>query len=170
MGNIKVITGNGKGKTTSAIGIMMKEAIVDKKIYFGQFMKGGNYNEIKSLARAFPKITIDQYTGGFVLIKSPQERDMLVAQEGLRKAKEAVGSGIYDLVVLDEINIVLFLETISKEETLEMLKKIPQKTDILLTGRYADPDILAIADEAYEILQIKHYFNEGVPARAGIEM
>jgi len=168
-GKITVITGNGKGKTTSAIGIMMQAAAKGKKVYFGQFMKDGEYSEIKMLRDAFPSIVIDQYAGKFVLKRAAKDDDHARAQYGIERATEALESNDYDLVVLDEINIVLFLETVTLEQVMGLID-IRGSADLVLTGRYADPAVIERADEAIEILQIKHYFNEGVPARVGIEM
>ena len=168
-GKVTVITGNGKGKTTSAIGIMMQAAAEGKKIYFGQFMKDGEYSEIKMLRSAFPNITIDQYAGKFVLRHAAKDDDHARAQYGIERASEILKSNDYDLVVLDEINIVLFLETVSLEQVMRLIDN-RGKSDLILTGRYADPAVIEKADNAIEILQIKHYFNEGVPARVGIEM
>lgn len=166
---LRVITGNGKGKTTSAMGIMAVAATERQRIYFGQFMKHGDYSEIAMLRRAFPEISIDQYDGDFVLAGSPREVDKQRAELGLERALAAVQSGEYDLVVLDEINVALFLELIGLEQVLGLIDKTDCQTDLVLTGRYAASEVLARADCVYEMLQVKHYFYEGVAAREGIE-
>ena len=169
MNKLTIITGNGKGKTTSAMALAAKAAIEGKRVYFGQFMKDGNYSEIKMIKEAFPEVTIEQYSGGFVLVQNPQEKDKALAQAGLEAAKVAVQSNEYDLIILDEINIVLFLEMVSLEEVLELVKS--SQTPLIFTGRYADPALLALASGAsYEMLQVKHYYNDGVAARVGFEM
>lgn len=169
-GQIVVITGNGKGKTTSSMGIIAQGAAAGLRIYFGQFMKQGKYSEIKMLREAFPEITIDQYSGGFVLDRGTKDEDKQQAQNGIEKAQAAIISGQYDLVVLDEINVALFLELIDLNQVLKLIKNKPKGLGLVLTGRYAPPEIIAKADSTYEMFQIKHYYNDGVPARLGIEM
>jgi cob(I)alamin adenosyltransferase len=166
---IAVITGNGKGKTTSALGAAMSAAMSGRRVYIGQFMKAGDYSEIAMLKSAFPEIVIEQYDGSMIINRRAEENDKVSAQDGLSRAKTAITSGKYDLAVLDEINIVLFLELITMEQTINLIEN-RGGTDLILTGRYGAPEIIEKADEAYELLQIKHYFNEGVAARRGIEM
>ncbi|MCL2574113.1 MAG: cob(I)yrinic acid a,c-diamide adenosyltransferase [Defluviitaleaceae bacterium] len=167
---ITLITGNGKGKTTSALGLAMAAALDGKRVYIGQFMKEGDYSEIAMLKSTFPEITIEQYEGSMVINRAAKDKDREIAQDGLQQAISAIGSDNYDLVVLDEFNVVLFLEFISLEQAIHLINSSREKTDLILTGRYADPDIIELADKAYEISQIKHYFNDGIAARKGIEM
>ena len=166
---ITVITGNGKGKTTSGLGAAMAAASAGQRVYVGQFMKTGDYSEIAMLKSAFPEITIEQYEGRMVINKTAKESDREIAQEGLLRALAAVASGKYDLVVLDEINVVMFLELIDMEQVMQLIAR-RRDTDLILTGRYAAPEIIELSDDTYEMRQIKHYFNDGVPARLGIEM
>ena len=171
--NVTVITGNGKGKTTTAMGIMMLAAVQGKRVYFGQFMKQGDYSEIKKLKSDFPEIIIEQYSGGFVINKNAGDDDKAQAQNGLIKARAAINSGEYDLVVLDEINVVLFLEMVKTEQVLELIEdasKRDKDLKLVLTGRYATEALIKKANKAFEVKQIKHYFNDGVAARRGIEM
>ncbi|MCL2397214.1 MAG: cob(I)yrinic acid a,c-diamide adenosyltransferase [Defluviitaleaceae bacterium] len=169
-GKTTIITGNGKGKTTSAMGLMVQAATAGRRIYFGQFMKQGRYSEIKMLRDAFPEITIDQYAGGFVIGRDPKDEDKQLAQHGITKAAQTLTSGQYDLIVLDEINIALFLELVTLPQVLDLIESKPPHIDLVLTGRYADPQATAGADATYEMLQVKHYYNNGVAARLGIEM
>ena len=169
MDNLTIITGNGKGKTTSAIGLALGAYFEGKRVYFGQFMKGSDYSEIKALKEFFPEIYIEQYSGGLILGKAPQEIDKITAQKGLEQAISAINSKKFDLVILDEINVALFLELIELADVLQMLKNT--ECEIILTGRYASPELLALnPNKTYEMQQIKHYFNDGVGARVGIEM
>jgi len=169
MSKVTVITGNGKGKTTSALGIAMQAAAVGKRVYLGQFMKQGDYSEIAALKAAFPEIVIEQYSGAMVINREAKEHDKEIAQEGMACANAAVASGEYDLIVLDEINIVLFLGFVTLQQVLNLIKN-RRNADLVLTGRYAADEIIAKADEAYEMQQMKHYYNDGVAARKGIEM
>jgi len=166
---ITVITGNGKGKTTSALGNAMSAAMSGKRVYVGQFMKAGDYSEIAMLKSAFPEITVEQYDGSMVINREAKDIDHLTAQDGLQRAQAAIATGNYDLVVLDEFNIVTYLNLISMEQAMELIDN-RGGADLILTGRYAADEIVAKADKAYEMRQIKHYFNDGVPARIGIEM
>ena len=166
---ITVITGNGKGKTTSGLGAAMSAAMAGRRVYIGQFMKAGDYSEIAMLKSAFPEITVEQYDGSMVINREAKDNDRISAQDGLSRAEAAIASGKYDLAVLDEINVVLFLKLISMEQTMNLIDN-KGSTDLILTGRYAAPEIIDKADEAFELLQIKHYFNDGVAAKRGIEM
>ena len=166
---ITVITGNGKGKTTSALGQAISSAAAGKRVYIGQFMKQGDYSEIAMLKSAFPEITVEQYDGKMVINREAKDNDKQTAQDGLVRAQAAIASGRYDLIVLDEINVVLFIELLSMEQVLSLVD-LRGNADLILTGRYAAPEIIEIADNAYELLQVKHYFNDGVAARKGIEM
>jgi len=166
---ITVITGNGKGKTTSGLGAAMAAASAGQRVYVGQFMKAGDYSEIAMLKSAFPEITIEQYEGRMVINSTAKESDREIAQEGLLRALSAVASGKYDLVVLDEINVVIFLELIDMEQIMQLIDG-RRDTNLIFTGRYGAPEIIELANNAYEVQQIKHYFNDGVPARRGIEM
>lgn len=167
---VHVYTGNGKGKTTSVIGLMVRAVGAGKKVYFGQFMKQGNYSEIKILQERFPEITLEQYGGRLLLNKSADNSDLAQAEEGFKRAKEALHSGKYDMVVLDEINVVAFLELLDVQDILDFIDNRPKDVELVLSGRYADKRVMEKADLVSEIMQVKHYFNEGVQARKGIEM
>lgn len=169
-GYVHIYTGNGKGKTTSAIGLMVRAVGAGKKVYFGQFMKQGNYSEIKMLEERFPEITLEQYGGRLLLGIESDNSDKAIAQEGFKRAQEALHSGKYDMVVLDEIHVVTFLEQLQLEQVISLIENRPENVELVLTGRYANEQVIALADLVSEIAQVKHYFNDGVPARAGIEM
>jgi cob(I)alamin adenosyltransferase len=170
MGETIVITGNGKGKTTAALGLIVKAAQKGKSVYLGQFMKGGDYSEIKALKAEFPDIVVEQYDGDLILGRPAEEADKAIAATGLTKAQTALNSTRYDLVVLDEINVAAFLELIPIEAVLDLINSKPDQTTLILTGRYAAPEVQARAAQIYEIQEIKHYYTQGVEARIGIEM
>lgn len=169
-GYVHVYTGNGKGKTTAAIGLMIRAVGAGKRVYFGQFMKQGDYSEIKILTERFPEITVVQYGGRLLLGAAAESADVRQARQGLTEAAEALHSGQYDLVVLDEINVAAFLELLDIDQVAELVSNRPAETELVLTGRYADKKIIDMADLVSEITQVKHYFNDGVAARPGIEM
>ena len=114
-------------------------------------------------------IKLEQFGRGCFITKSPSKMDIKLAQNGLEKVKRILSKKNYDVVVLDEINIALYLGLIDLIDVLEILKKTPKKIELVLTGRKAHPKILNVADLVSEIKEIKHYFNKGIPARKGIE-
>jgi len=169
-GLIMVYTGNGKGKTTAALGLAMRAMGHGKKVYFLQFMKGSkNYGEVR-LASSLPLLTLIQSgLETFVIKGSPSEEDLRLARQGLDAAKEAVMSGEYELVVLDEINVALDYNLIPLDEVLDLLRNKPVSLDLVLTGRYVPPQVLERADLISEVQEVKHHYSSGVQAREGIE-
>ena len=170
-GYIHVYTGNGKGKTTAAIGLAVRATGAGKKVYFGQFMKEGDYSEIKILKERFPDIDLFQYgSDGFVLGRNPTENELSQGENGFKHAYDALMSENYDVVILDEINVALFINLISLCDVKKLIENKPNHTELILTGRYANDEIIEMADLVSEIKEVKHYFQKGVSARKGIEM
>ena len=167
-GYIQVYTGNGKGKTTAALGLSLRAICAGKKVFFGQFVKGMEYSELKA-KEYLPNFTLEQFGRDCFICGKPSKADIEVAKTGLKKVEEIVISGDYDVVVLDEINIAIFYELFTVDEVLQILDKKQEKTEVILTGRYADKRIIERADLVTEMKEIKHYYTEGVPARKGIE-
>ena len=189
-GYVQVYTGNGKGKTTAALGITMRASGAGKKIAFIQFMKALGYSEQKILP-TLPGVTwktlgkpffiakagsisdedLAQYGGSCVVFEegNPPAEYVKMINEGFADAKEMVLSGDYDMVVLDEINCAMFFGLIDVGEVLDLIKNKPVHTELILTGRCAPDEIIEAADLVTEMREIKHYYNEGVPARKGIE-
>jgi cob(I)alamin adenosyltransferase len=165
---IQVYTGEGKGKTTAAVGLAVRAAGAGLKVYLGQFIKGKRYSELKALKK-FKNIKIEQFGRGCFIRGRPQQEDIALAKKGLKKIKQALAGRKFDLVILDEINIATRLKLIKVSELLSLLKKAGPKTELILTGRYAHPKILKAADLVSEIKERKHYFRSGVRARRGIE-
>jgi len=167
-GYIQVYTGNGKGKTTAALGITLRTICAGNKVFFGQFMKGQDYSE-KKACQLLAGLTMEQFGGQNFLNGIPTEKDISDAKKGLEKMKTVLSSGEYDLVVFDEINTTLFFKLLTVEEVLAVLDLKPEKTEVILTGRYAPQEIMDRADLVTEMKEIKHYYNAGVDARVGIE-
>lgn len=167
-GYIQVYTGNGKGKTTAALGLSLRAVCSGKKVYFGQFVKGMDYSELKAV-QYLPNFEIHQFGRNCFIYDKPSKEDIRCAKEGLEECKNILKSGEYDLVVLDEINIAVFFELFSAEEVVNILKERSPKTEVVLTGRYAHPMIIEMADLVTEMKEVKHYYTEGVQARQGIE-
>lgn len=170
-GQFEVYTGNGKGKTTAAIGLTVRALGAGYCVYFGQFIKDMKYSEIKRL-ETLPGITIEQYgTGkGCLVGRNPEPADYAAARAGLLKLTDAMLSGKYDVVVADEINVACALGLLTEEELVAAAKKRPAKTELVFTGRGAPPAVLEIADLVTEMCEVRHYYNtKGLLARTGIE-
>ena len=170
-GYVQVYTGNCKGKTTAALGLAFRAMGRGLKTYIGQFMKGQYYGELEAAQMVQPYITIEQY-GKDTLIhvqNPPHDEDVRIAQEGLARAREAMLSGEYDIVIFDEIVTGHFFHLISMEQMLEIIAHKPEGVEVVFTGRYAPPELIAAADLVTEMTEVKHYFQKGVIARDGIE-
>ncbi len=168
-GYVQVYTGNGKGKTTAAIGLAVRAAGAGHRVFFAQFVKKRRCSEHKALERFGDLITLQQFGTGFIRGDSANDRAIAAAQQGFMAAASAVLSGSYDLVVLDEIHIVLRKKMIDLKELLLLLDQKPVKTEIVLTGRHAPAALMRRADLATEMKMVKHYLDTGVAARKGIE-
>jgi len=168
-GLIHIYTGNGKGKTTAAIGVGIRAIGDGLKVHMIQFMKGRRYSEIDALEN-IPNFTVVQYgRDEFVSKKNPDKIDIDLAKKGFEHAKKIVKSGEYDVVILDEINVAVDFNLIPLEDILHLIEEKPEKVELILTGRYAHPDVVKLADLVSEILEIKHPYQEGVQSRKGID-
>jgi len=165
-----VITGNGKGKTTSACGQILRAIGQGYKVCMIQFMKGRKYGEIMAMEKYLPNITIFQFgLDSFVMRGNTAQVDIDLASQGFNKAKEVIASGQYDMVILDEINVAVDFGLIPEEKVLDLVKNKPPELDLILTGRYATNRLMEIADLVSEVTEIKHHYNAGIKGRAGIE-
>lgn len=169
-GYIQVYTGNGKGKTTAALGLALRAIGAGKKVFIGQFVKGMHYSELDAIRNNLKDIEIKQYGLDCFIVNEPEEKDIIAANKGLDEMKNVILSGSYDLVVMDELNIALYYKLFDVKEVLDILKRKPDHTEIVITGRYAPEPIIEIADLVTEMKEIKHYYRQGVEARKGIEL
>jgi cob(I)alamin adenosyltransferase len=171
-GYVQIYTGNGKGKTTAALGQALRAAGSGLKSFIVQFMKNCPYGEIHSLRFLSDWITIEQYGNDrFVLDKKlPADNDIKVAQNALQQARKAMISGKYDIVILDEICIALYYKLLNLKQIMHLLLDKPEHIEIILTGRYCPKELLEKADLVTEMKEIKHYYQNGVSARKGIEL
>ena len=170
-GCVQVYTGNGKGKTTAALGLALRAIGRGLKVCVFQFIKGGGpYGEHLIAEKLAPLFTIIQ-TGrpGWVNTKDITE-DRRVAQDALNQARKILLSDEYDLVILDEINGAVGFGLIDIEQVLELIRLKPERMELVLTGRNVSPQVIEAADLVTEMREIKHYYKAGVPARTGIEM
>ena len=169
-GLVQVFTGNGKGKTTAAMGTILRAAGHGYKVFLISFMKGKyEYGEYNSLAK-LPNVEIAQYGLRQLTVPNqinPEERKQ--AELALKAAREVIISGNYDLVVLDEINVALEYDLIKPDEVITLIKNKPSHVELILTGRYADTRLLDIADLVTEMVNVKHPFDKQINARKGIE-
>lgn len=168
-GYIHIYTGNGKGKTTAALGLALRAMGAGLKVFVGQFVKKRICSEHKALERFKDLITIKQYGTGFLRSKIPTPSEKASTKKGLEDVKKALLSGQYDMVVLDEVNIAVHYGLISANDVLGLIDKKPPETEVIITGRYANEKLIRKADLVTEMKEIKHYFKQGVKARRGIE-
>lgn len=168
-GLVMVFTGDGKGKTTAAVGQALRALGHGFRVYMIHFMKGRDYGEFMA-AEKLPGLTIDRAGRDcFVKRDDPDPVDLELAREGFERAREAVTGGEYDLVVLDEINVAVDYGLLEEAALLELLDLKPEGVTLILTGRGASPELVKRADMVSEILAIKHHYNEGADCCPGIE-
>jgi cob(I)alamin adenosyltransferase len=168
-GLIQIYTGNGKGKTTAALGLALRAAGRDKRILIVQFMKKWDYGELHSI-KNIPQITIKTFgTKDFVYKGKAKEIDFQEARRAFTEGVEGAFSGVYDIVIFDELNVVLDFALLEIEEVINFLKSKPEGVEIIITGRNAPAELIELADLVTEMQEIKHPFQKGVNARIGIE-
>jgi len=170
-GYVQIYTGNGKGKTTAALGLALRAAGRGLKTYIGQFMKGQPYGELAAAKLLQPYITIEQYgKRSFVHVQNPpRQEDIDMARQGLEKARQAMMSDNYDIVVFDEIITAHYFQLISLDQLLDIIRSRPKDVEVVMTGRYAPAPLIDAADLVTEMAEIKHYHTKGIDARDGIE-
>lgn len=170
-GYIQIYTGNGKGKTTAALGLALRAAGHGLMTYMGQFLKGQDYGELHAVNELSPLITIEQFgRQGFIHVtKDPDSEDIQKAKEGLEKCRKAMLSQRYTIIILDEINVAIDFNLITEQELHAFLDQKPENIEVILTGRYAPESLISRADLVTEMKEIKHYYTKDVPARKGIE-
>ena len=170
-GFVQVYTGNGKGKTTAAIGQAIRAAGAGLKSYMIQFMKEYPYSEIKALKRFEDYITVEQKGGDDFVYKKelPSEDEKQKVKKALAKAEEIMLNQKADLIILDEVLVSIYFKLFTTKEIIEFIAKKPEGTELILTGRYCPEEIIQIADLVTEMKEIKHYYSKGVLSRQGIE-
>ena len=170
-GYIHVYTGDGKGKTTAALGLALRAAGAGLRVFFAQFVKGMRYSEVAALERLSDLVTVRQYGRSCFIRREPEREDIDAARAGLDeiRAMFARGGDGYRLFVLDEANIATHFRLFSVEDLLDLMDRKPRCAELVITGRKADPRVLERADLVTEMREVKHYYAKGVEARAGIE-
>ena len=168
-GFVQVYTGEGKGKTTAAIGLALRAAGAGMNVFIGQFVKSERYSELVALERFSERITCRQYGRGCRLDRNASGLDSRMAEIGLEEVRWVTAEGRYRVVILDEINIALSFNLLKVADLLELIEIKPAQVELVFTGRYAPPQLIERADLCTEMREVKHYYQNGVLARKGIE-
>ena len=168
-GYVQVYTGDGKGKTTAAIGLAVRSIGAGLKVFIGQFVKGMEYSELKALELFAQQLLVRQYGRKAFVHNQPTDEDFRLAREGYDDIRRAINSKQYDLVILDEANIAVYFSLLTVEDLLALIDGKPDSVELVFTGRKADPRLLERADLVTEMKEVKHYYREGIVARDGIE-
>lgn len=167
-GFVQVYTGDGKGKTTAAIGLAVRASGAGLRVYIGQFLKRGVFSEVKGLA-SLPRVSLDQFGRPGFVGNTPSEDDRRAARWGLAAVAAALTGGRYDVVVADELCTAIKARVVTTDDVLRLIALRPAGVEFVLTGRGAPPRILRAADLVTEMRMRKHYFSRRIRARRGIE-
>jgi cob(I)alamin adenosyltransferase len=167
---VQVFTGNGRGKTSAALGSVLRATGQGLRVFIVFFMKGNYpYGEQKALSH-IPNVAMAKFGfTEFVDPKNVKQEEKEEAQKALGAAREAMESGEYDLVVLDEVNIAAAWGLVDVPEVVELIHNKPQDVELILTGRYANERLIELADLVTEMVEVKHPYSEGITARRGFE-
>lgn len=170
-GLTQVYTGDGKGKTSAALGLALRAIGWGFKVHMIQFIKGGDFKHGElHIIEQLPDFKLKAFgQGRYITEQPPLVEDVKRAKEALKFAEEIVNSGEYDIVILDEINVALNLRLIKTNEVVELIKNKPKHVELVLTGRYAPSEIIDAADLVTEMREVKHPYAQGTLGRKGIE-
>lgn len=168
-GYVQVYTGDGKGKTTAALGLALRAYGAGLNVYIAQFVKGMKYSELVTFEKLTEHITLKQYGRNCFIKNAPTEEDCMAAQQALEEVRGLMCSGKYQVMILDEANIATFYNLFSVEDLLDLIREKPDDVELVITGRRADPRVIEAADLVTEMKEIKHYYQKGIAARDGIE-
>ncbi|MCP4680802.1 MAG: cob(I)yrinic acid a,c-diamide adenosyltransferase [Desulfobacterales bacterium] len=168
-GYVQVYTGDGKGKTTASLGLTVRAAGAGLKVLIAQFIKMGDYSEIKALERFSDLVTIKQFGKGRFIKGKPSPEDIESANQGLEFVREAIDDKSFDIIIMEEANVAVTCGLFSIENLLDIVERRPDHMELIITGRGADERVIEKADLVTEMKAIKHYYDKGVQARIGIE-
>jgi cob(I)alamin adenosyltransferase len=169
-GLVQIFTGDGKGKTSAALGIVLRALGHGLRVYFVFFMKGDYPYGERNILSQLPNVTMASFgSGKFINPADIKPEETEQARQALAAAREAMLSGNYDLVVLDEVNLAVAWKLVELNEMIQLVKDKPQNVELILTGRQADTELIKLADLVTEMVKIKHPYDEGVRARKGID-
>ncbi len=167
-GYIQVYTGDGKGKTTASLGLALRAAGAGLKVYIVQFLKKGDYSEVKALSK-FDNITIEQYGLGKFVKGRPSKEDIAAGVAGYLRLCEILKQNRHDVVIAEEANVAIVCNLFTEKELLALMDMKPENVELIITGRNSSQSVIDRADLVTEMTVIKHYYKQGVMARVGIE-
>ena len=167
-GYVQVYTGNGKGKTTASIGLAVRASGAGLNVFIVQFMKQGMYSEINALKK-LDNIFVEQYGAGQFVKGKPSDAERAKCRQGYERLCQIIEAGNHDLVIADEANIACFCGLLSEEDLLHLIDIKPDHIELVITGRGAPASVMDRADLVTEMTDVKHYYQQGVVARVGIE-
>lgn len=170
-GYIQIYTGNGKGKTTAAIGQAIRAAGNGYRSLIIQFMKEYPYSELISLKKFEEYIEVEQYcSDDFVYKKElPSRKEKEKAQKGIKRTVEEFAEDNFDIIILDEIIVSIYFKLIEVGDVIDLIKNKPSNKELILTGRYCPQELIDLADLVTEMKEVKHYYQKGITSRKGIE-
>jgi cob(I)alamin adenosyltransferase len=169
-GLIQVYTGDGKGKTTCALGLALRAVGQGFKVFMVQFLKTDDTGEVQAARRLAPDFTMESFgIPGFPRLSDPSPETLAAARQAFHRARQVILAGEHDLVILDEVNLSLTYNLVPLAEMLELLGQRPPHVEVVLTGRNAPAELVDLADLVTEMRPVKHYFEAGIKARRGIE-
>jgi len=167
---IHVYTGNGKGKTTAALGLALRACGQGWNVLMIQFMKGKDGCGELNICKSIPNFELMRYgLPDWVRSQSPTDDDKKLAAEAFQKASDAILAGRYDMVILDELNVAVDFGLVPLGDVVSLLNRKPDSVELVLTGRRAHPDLVGMADYVSEIREVKHPFHESIQAREGVD-
>lgn len=170
VGLVEVFTGNGKGKTSAALGVVMRAAGHGLRVHIVYFMKGEYPYGEQPILDSLPNVSYSRF--GFTEFCDPDNVSDAEREQGkkaLLAARAAMLSGKYDLVVLDEVNVAASWKLIDVADVISLIKEKPAKVELILTGRGADPGVIELADLVTEMVKVKHPYDRGVLSRKGFD-
>ncbi len=168
-GYVHIYTGDGKGKTTAALGLAIRAAGAGLQVFLAQFIKGKQYSELNTLSRLTDRIAVEQFGLPRFINGKPSLPDIEAARYGLERVKSSMLSGRFDMIIIDEGNVAVNYGLLTRQDILDLIAMKPENLELIITGRDALPEIIDKADLVTEMKAVKHYYNNGVDARAGIE-
>lgn len=169
-GFVQIYTGDGKGKTTAAMGLALRAVGAGLRVYVGQFAKPGKSSEVKALQERFPGVTVEQYgTGGFVRGK-PTTEQVRAAAQGCTQLRRALRSRAYNVVIADELCTAVAMKLVTLKTAKDLVRDRPDSVELVLTGGRAPQGLIKCADLVTEMKKVKHYYDRNVKARKGIEV
>ncbi len=168
-GYVQVYTGDGKGKTTAALGLCLRAVGAGLRVEMIQFLKKGRFSEIKAMESLLPSVKVTQFGTGRFVRGRPCQEDIAEARQGLARAVMVSSDPALDLLILDESLVALHFGLFTVQEVVELVRNRSKGLELVLTGRWCPQQILDEADLVTRMSCVKHYYQKGVPAREGIE-